>query len=260
MSRRTSPPAPKTVARLALIAVAMLIAFAITYRAQTKEIDFSALDKVVAEERRERNIPGAALAIVIGDRVVYAKGYGAASVETGVPVTPETLFRMGSTTKMFTAAALVTLAHEGRLKLEAPVGEYVKGLHTSLLKHEGAEQPLTKVGPHTFSSGAGQFVFVPGADGKAEHLFMGLYAARKVAGVSQARPAASTEQVARLKERLQQKLNSSGAAAEWPRRRKTWRAGQRRCTKGECSTSHCCVKCSMAYGRGWGPKRSMAWA
>jgi hypothetical protein len=49
------------------------------------------------------------------------------------------------------------------------------------LKHEGAERPLTKVGPHTFVSGDGeQFVFVPGPHGMAEHLFLGLYAARKV--------------------------------------------------------------------------------
>jgi CubicO group peptidase (beta-lactamase class C family) len=50
------------------------------------------------------------------------------------------------------------------------------------LKHEGTEQLLTKVGTHTFTYGTGgaqQLVFVPGTDGKAQHLFLGLYAARK---------------------------------------------------------------------------------
>ncbi len=47
------------------------------------------------------------------------------------------------------------------------------------LKHDGAEKPLTKVGPHTFSTGAGQIVFTTEADGRAEHLFMGLYSARR---------------------------------------------------------------------------------
>ena len=50
------------------------------------------------------------MSIVSGDRVVFSKGYGVASVETREPVRPEMLFRLGSTTKMFTAAALVLLA------------------------------------------------------------------------------------------------------------------------------------------------------
>jgi CubicO group peptidase (beta-lactamase class C family) len=48
--------------------------------------------------------------------------------EGGAAVNADTLFRMGSTTKMFTAAALVTLASEGKIRLDAPVGNYVKNL------------------------------------------------------------------------------------------------------------------------------------
>jgi hypothetical protein len=50
------------------------------------------------------------------------------------------------------------------------------------LRHEGAEQSLTNVGQHIFSFGARRLVFVPGADGEAQHLFMSLYAARKMQG------------------------------------------------------------------------------
>ena len=53
--------------------------------------------------------PGAAVAVVLGDQVVFSHGYGVASVETGAPVTPDMLFRLGSTTKMFTASAVVEL-------------------------------------------------------------------------------------------------------------------------------------------------------
>lgn len=105
-----------------------------TAQAQTKAVDFSALDQVVNAELKERHTPGAAIAVIIGDRVVYAKGYGVASIETGAPVTPDMLFRMGSTTKMFTAAALVTLADRGKIKLNAPIGDYVKGLDPSLAR------------------------------------------------------------------------------------------------------------------------------
>src|SRR5262245_8496696 len=100
--------------------------------AQHKPIDFAELDKVALEELKQRNTPGAAVAVIKAGQVIYAKGYGVASVETGAPVTPDMLFRLGSTTKMLTAAALVTLASAGKLKLDAPIGNYVKGLNPQL--------------------------------------------------------------------------------------------------------------------------------
>jgi CubicO group peptidase (beta-lactamase class C family) len=100
--------------------------------AQQKRIDFAELDKVALEELKQRNTPGAAVAVIKDGQVIYAKGYGVASVETGAPVTPEMLFRLGSTTKMMTAAALVTLAAAGKIKLDAPIGDYVKGLNPRL--------------------------------------------------------------------------------------------------------------------------------
>jgi CubicO group peptidase (beta-lactamase class C family) len=90
--------------------------------------DFGELERVILDELKENGTPGASFAIVSGDQVIYAKGFGVANVETSAPVTPDMLFRLGSTTKMFTAAALVRLAEEGRIKLDAPVGEYIRGL------------------------------------------------------------------------------------------------------------------------------------
>ncbi len=89
---------------------------------------FSELEKVIVDELKATNTPGASLAIVRGDQVVYAKGFGTSNIETGAPVTPDMLFRLGSTTKMFTAAALVMLAEHGKLKLDEPIGKYAKGL------------------------------------------------------------------------------------------------------------------------------------
>jgi CubicO group peptidase (beta-lactamase class C family) len=100
--------------------------------AQKGDADFNELEKVAFQELQDRRTPGAAIAVIKGDQVIYAKGFGVASVETGAPVTPETLFRLGSTTKMFTAAALVTLADQGKIKLDAPIGSYVKGLEPKL--------------------------------------------------------------------------------------------------------------------------------
>src|SRR5437762_14113290 len=63
--------------------------------------DWSELEQAVRKEMRESGTPGAAMAIVEGDRVVFSRGFGVANIETGEPVRPETLFRLASTTKMF---------------------------------------------------------------------------------------------------------------------------------------------------------------
>jgi len=100
--------------------------------AQQQRVDFTQLEKVALQELKETNTPGAAVAVVSGDRVVFAKGFGVANIETGAVVTPDTLFRIGSVTKMFTAAVLVTLAENGRFKLDEPIGKYVEGLNLKL--------------------------------------------------------------------------------------------------------------------------------
>lgn len=96
--------------------------------AAIEEIDFSELEKLVPAELKEKNTPGAVIAIVSGDRVIYQKAFGVANVETNAEMQPEMLFRLGSTTKMFTAAAMVTLAEKGKIKLNEPIGNYIKGL------------------------------------------------------------------------------------------------------------------------------------
>jgi CubicO group peptidase (beta-lactamase class C family) len=101
---------------------------AATIAAQTQPFDFAELEKTIADELAATQTPGASVAIVAGDKVLYAKGFGTTSVEGGNPVTADTLFRMGSTTKMFTAAALVALAQQGKISLDAPLGNYLKDL------------------------------------------------------------------------------------------------------------------------------------
>lgn len=100
--------------------------------AQQTQPDFAALEAVVLDELKATNTPGAALGIVRGEQLIFAKGFGTANVETGAPVTPDTLFRLGSTTKMFTAAALVQLANAGKLKLDEAIGKHVSGLSPKL--------------------------------------------------------------------------------------------------------------------------------
>lgn len=95
---------------------------------------FAALERVVLAELAATHTPGAALAIIHRGRLIYARGFGVASVETGAPVTPATLFRLGSTTKMLTGAALVQAAAQGKLRLDAPIGERARGLTPRLAR------------------------------------------------------------------------------------------------------------------------------
>jgi CubicO group peptidase (beta-lactamase class C family) len=102
--------------------------------AQKQKADFAELEKAALQELQETNTPGAAIAVISGDRIVLAKGFGVANVETGAPVSPDMLFHIGSLTKLFTASALVILAEEGKIKLDAPIANYARGLSPRLAR------------------------------------------------------------------------------------------------------------------------------
>jgi CubicO group peptidase (beta-lactamase class C family) len=82
------------------------------------------VDSYIAAQRQEQHIPGVALAIIRDDRVVKSGGYGLANVELNVPVTPETVFQLGSIGKQFTATALLMLAEDGKLSLDDKIMQY----------------------------------------------------------------------------------------------------------------------------------------
>ena len=75
-------------------------------------------DNTVMEFMRKRRVPGGALAVMKDGRLVYARGYGWASVEKHVPVQPTSLFRIASISKTLTSAAIMTLVQQGKLKLD----------------------------------------------------------------------------------------------------------------------------------------------
>jgi CubicO group peptidase (beta-lactamase class C family) len=93
-----------------------------------QDVDVARVERVALAELKDTRTPGAAVALIRDGRVVWAGGLGVSSAETGTPVTPDMLFRLGSTTKMLTAAMLVGLVEEGKLGLEVPIGRYVPGL------------------------------------------------------------------------------------------------------------------------------------
>lgn len=70
---------------------------------------------------RQWQIPGGTVAIVKNDHVVYARGFGWADKENRTPAEPDSLFRIASVSKLFTAVTVLKLAQEGKLNLEDPV-------------------------------------------------------------------------------------------------------------------------------------------
>jgi CubicO group peptidase (beta-lactamase class C family) len=70
-------------------------------------------------------IPGMAVGVVAGGEMVYARGFGVASLDDGRPVTAETLFHMASVTKPFVATAVMQLVEENLVALDDPVVKHL---------------------------------------------------------------------------------------------------------------------------------------
>ena len=86
------------------------------------------LDRLAAEFDRNRidlHVPGAVLAVVRGEEVIFARGFGVADIEKKTPVTPDTPFFIGSTTKAFTATLVGMLVDEGRMQWDDPVEKHL---------------------------------------------------------------------------------------------------------------------------------------
>src|SRR5687768_11595123 len=85
------------------------------------------LEPLVLEQMETWNVPGVAIGIYDGDDVEFA-GFGITNIETGQPVVPETLFQVGSISKIFTATLAMTLVDDGLLDLDVPIVTYVPEL------------------------------------------------------------------------------------------------------------------------------------
>jgi serine beta-lactamase-like protein LACTB, mitochondrial len=82
--------------------------------------------RAFAEELRlKTGSPGLSAAVAVDGRVVWREGFGLADVENRVPVWPESKFRIGSLSKLITAAAVARLVEAGKLDLDAPIQRYV---------------------------------------------------------------------------------------------------------------------------------------
>ena len=77
------------------------------------------------QQRQTMHIPGMAIAIVNGDEIVLAQGFGVADLETETPVTSETIFAIGSSTKAFTSTLMGMLVDDGHMDWDDPITDYL---------------------------------------------------------------------------------------------------------------------------------------
>jgi hypothetical protein len=99
--------------RLPLAVMLVVLAWTAAARADST-------DEYIARAMKEFHLPGLALLVVRDGQVVKAAGYGFADVERKIPVTPETVFKIGSVSKQLIATAIMLLVQDGRLTVDDP--------------------------------------------------------------------------------------------------------------------------------------------
>lgn len=87
--------------------------------------DLIAVTDTVFSRWNSTHTPGCSVGIARGSDVLLTRGYGMADLETGAPITGETIMESGSVAKQFTATAVVLLALDGKLRLDDPVRKYI---------------------------------------------------------------------------------------------------------------------------------------
>ncbi len=89
---------------------------------------YPGLDAYVSKAVQTWKIPGLSVAIVRNDSVIYAKGFGTLSVNSKTPVTDQTLFEIGSSSKAFTATLVAMLVTDGKMRFDDHVSDYLPDL------------------------------------------------------------------------------------------------------------------------------------
>ena len=133
-----------------------LLSLALALPAQADKVD-----NYVAGEMQRRQLPGLALAVVRDGKTIKARGYGLANLEWRMPVTPETVFEIGSLTKQFTAACIMILEEEKKVGLDESISRY--------LEVPAAWKAITVRHLLTHTSGIKSYTNLPGFEA-ARHL------------------------------------------------------------------------------------------
>ena len=116
---------------------------------------FPKIDKLYRDYAEQHQLPGVAYGIVSDGSLIFAGGIGVQNVETRAPVTPDSVFRIASMSKSFTAMALLKLRDAGKLHLDEAVATYVPEL-SNLVYPTRNSAPITVRHLLTMSAGLPQ--------------------------------------------------------------------------------------------------------
>jgi len=105
----------------------LLLSLAITLQAAAADSASQQVDQFFAGYDKAGS-PGCSVGVIRDGKFAYRKSYGAASLELGVPLTPQSVFYMASVSKQFTAASVVLAAEQGHLSLDDDVRKYIPEL------------------------------------------------------------------------------------------------------------------------------------
>ncbi|QOS79596.1 beta-lactamase family protein [Paenibacillus sp. JNUCC31] len=98
------------------------------------------LDSIVNEAMTKDHIPGVAVVVTMGDKIIFKKGYGYADIDRKIPIDPErTIMPVGSLTKSLTATAIMQLEEQGKLSMEEDVNSYLSSFQIPLYQ----QHPVT---------------------------------------------------------------------------------------------------------------------
>ena len=87
------------------------------------------IERFIGQQMADKELPALSIALVDDQQIVWAKGFGFADPQAKVPATAETVYRVGSVSKLFTDIAIMQLVEQGKLDLDAPVERYLPDFH-----------------------------------------------------------------------------------------------------------------------------------
>lgn len=105
--------------------IVLALALSLAAAAQLPPAKIAAIENAISAEMARSTIPGVTVAVGQGAEVVWAGAYGMADLENTVPMTRNTVIRLGSIAKPITAVAVMQLVEKGQIRLDAPIQEYV---------------------------------------------------------------------------------------------------------------------------------------
>ena len=156
-ARRGAFPAPRlsrNAARLLAIGMLALLAGCAAEPPRPLNVardDYAAVTRHATEliryEMEKNAIVGLSIALVDDQRIVWAAGFGHADKERQRPATAQTLYRIGSISKLFTATAAMQLAEQGRLDIDQPLQNYLPGF--SIQRHPADASESKSISPIT---------------------------------------------------------------------------------------------------------------